>query len=945
MRSLSVKVARIFPRQFFLLSILCFLSSVSFAEPPRYEIDATIDTAKHRIAARQKVIFTNNSTRQLDEIYFHIYPHRKYTQREIKFMYRYAGYFKINPFPEGFQGGDLKINAVSCDGRPLTYVIEGSDQTILKVALNAALAPNESREITLDFTVDIPHAYGKFGWHKDIATLVRWYPILSVFDEQGWHNYPFYLYHLPHFSDASYYTVNVTVPFGQKVAATGLVKEETDNSDGTKTVRIETEFPVRDFSLGVSASFQIYTLNEGKTRINAYYINGDQRKAEEAAHNASALMKFYGERFGEYPYQDFNIVPSYLGFGGLQSSGQIFIDTRVYALPGFLERYFDFFISHETGHQWFYNMIGSDEYKEMFMDEGMNSYWILAYLESKYGVPAQVMTLPKPWNWLVPNFTFRQSSISRYLYLAKNGFDHPVIGELSSFHEPSTIFALTYGKGAEVLSMLEKRVGSAVFDKIVQRYSRDFRFKNARLTEFIALCNEESGQNLDAFFADWLETKKICDYAVTSVTKDAVVLENRGSVQMPVTTRIMYGDGKETEDQWDGKEKIKVIPLAGHGRVKSVAVDPENFISLDLDRTNNYWPRNLYTKAVPFYFSAYEIPAIMPRDSYNLILGPSAGDYGLGGALSLQKPFNQLVRFSSGYDFNDQQVESRLGYEFQHLFSRQISLGCEIYHRTEGESDEELTGGKIYLRRELWPASYGLLDLNDHVTFYLIRNQRLESSSLTTGREQIYNLFYRRRQEAIAGVTGSFGRYGTYPDPQYGWKFLPTVESAGHFLGGRESFWRSSLELDNYHLLFPKCQHTIASRLKAGWGGSGDKELFQLGGPDSLRGWRRKTFEGSRMLLGSLEYRLPLKSGIKFYFLDNVLSLNQIQAVGFIDIGKAWHADFDSRAFKKDAGIGLRFHFDVIGFLEKIIVRFDVAQAINEPKEEPHFWIGVSHTF
>jgi hypothetical protein len=940
MRNLSVKIKII------LLLAAFYASPAACAyafEPPRYVIDASIDTAKHKISARQKVTFFNNFAQPLNEIYFHIYPHRKYTPEEKKFMYRYAGYFKVNPFPEGFQGGDLKVTSVASEGKTLAYAIEGSDETILKVVLDSPLPPNESREITLDFIVDIPHAYGKFGWHNDIATLVRWYPILSVLDEAGWHNYPFYPYHLPHFSDASYYAVTVTVPSAQKVAATGLITEETANSDGTKTVKIETEFPVRDFSLGVSERFQVYTLTRGNVRINSYYIDGESKKAEEAARNASDLMQFYGERFGEYPYRDFNIVPAYLGFGGLQSSGQVFIDTRVYGLPKFLERYFDFFISHESGHQWFYNMIGSDEYKEMFMDEGMNSYWTLAYLENKYGRDAQVMTLPKPINRFIPNFSFRQSTISRYLYLAKNGFDHPVLSELSGFHEPSSIFALAYGKGSEVLSMLEKRVGTEVFGKIMQRYARDFRFKNVSVAEFIALCNEESKQDLNGFFTDWLKTEKKCDYAVSSVTKSSVVLKNRGSLNAPVTTLIAYSDGKETVDQWNGEGRARVIPLAGNERVKSVVVDPGNLLSLDLDRTNNYWPRNLYTKAVPVYFFGYAVPSVMPRDSYNLVLGPSAGDYGLGGTVTLQKPFDQLLRFSGGYDFNDENAETKIGYEFQHLFGWDTNLGCEVFHRTEGETDEELTGGKLYLRQELWPASYGLFDLNDHVTFYLLRNQKLESSSYVTGSEQIEDFHYRRRDESIAGITGSFGRYGPYPDPQYGWKVLPTVESAGHFLGGHESFWRTALELDNYHLLFPKQQHVIASRLKAGWG-SGDEELFQLGGPDSLRGWSRKTFEGSRMLLGSLEYRLPLKSEINFHFLDSILSLGQIQGVGFVDAGKAWSAD-RHQSFKTDAGLGLRLHIDVIGFLEKIIVRFDVAQALNEPKEDPHFWVGVSHTF
>jgi aminopeptidase N len=51
-------------------------------------------------------------------------------------------------------------------------------------------------------------------------------------------------------------------------------------------------------------------------------------------------------------------------------------------------------VVHEVGHQWFYNIVGSDEYREMFVDEGMNSYWLLRYMESVYGENAAVLELP-----------------------------------------------------------------------------------------------------------------------------------------------------------------------------------------------------------------------------------------------------------------------------------------------------------------------------------------------------------------------------------------------------------------------------------------------------------------------------------------------------------------------------------------------------------------------
>lgn len=914
-------------------------------EPPRYEIDAFVDTANHKITAKQKVSFTNNYEGQLNEIYFHIYPHRKYTEQEKEFILRYAGYFKIDPYPEGFQSGDLKIIAVKSNDKVLSYSVEGKDKTLLKVNLSNLLSPGQTVDLEIDFMVDIPHSYGRFGWHNDIITLIRWYPILSVYDEEGWHNYPFYIYHQPYFSQASFYKVKLTLPKREVVAHTGILKEEISNPKGTKTLILETGFPVRDFSLGISPDFKLFSLESDNIKINSFYLNGNAERSKQAAICARDLIHFYSRHFGSYPYKEFNIVPSFLGHGGHESSNLIFIDTRVYKLPHFLNRYFYFLISHETGHQWFYNIIGSNEYKETFLDEGLNSYWTIRYLEDKYGEDAYVMELPKVFKWFIPNFTFRDSMLARYIYMAKRGLDRPIIGELSSFQEPSSIFALTYGKGAGVIWALNSLLGEDKFLKVMQRYTQDFRFKNAKLKDLIRLCQEETAQDLSDFFRDWLYTDKSCDYAVKSVECDKVVLENRGKIQMPIETEIIFADGSQSFDSWDGKGGYRVISLPENRQVKKVNIDTKGALILDIDQTNNHWSRDLNIKPVPLYFFAYEIPVFLPRDAMCLVFGPDFSSEGVGLKSSLQKPDDNIFYVSSSYDFNGEQVKTRLGYEFRHLFNKMLSLGFEIFSYESSNDKENLKGGKIFLRQELWPASYGITEINDHITIYLIRDREFEKSYLLSGLEDIEHLNYLKKDEAILGITAFLGRYGPYSDPDYGYKIIPTLESAGHFLGGKTSFWRTSVELDNYKSISASWAHKLASRIKFGWGESSDKVLFRLGGDEGLRGYGRKTIRGSRMLLGSLEYRARLISDCTLYLLDNIIHLENIQVVPFFDIGKAWRADFNDADFKKDAGLGFRFYVNLAGFLEKIVLRLDFAQAINEPKEKPHIWFSISHTF
>ncbi|TBR19240.1 hypothetical protein EPO66_00845, partial [bacterium] len=850
---------------------LIFLRPLYAAELPKYEINAEIDSSRHVINASQKLIFTNNSDKEISEVYFHIYPHRKYKESEKRFLGRYAAYFKVNPFPEGFQSGDLIIKSAISEGQALTYDIEGKDESILKVDLKRKISPGESAAVELVFQVNIPHAYGRFGWHNNVISLLRWYPMLSVLDNEGWHNYPFYPYHQPYFSDAAYYSVNLTVNSKEVLAHSGISRQEINNSNGTKTVTIDSELPLRDFGICLSPDYAVESSVIKGVKINSYYLPGDLNSAKHALEFAAGLIDYYSKEFADYPYKEFNIAPSYLAYGGTQSSGLVLIDTRNYRLPGFLIRYFDFLVSHETGHQWFYNLVGSDEYRQMFIDEGFNSFFIIDYLNYKYGPNAQVMVLPKGIKWLIPNFSFQRAQVDRYLFVAKNGLDRPVLGELSSFKEPSAIFSITYGKGSKIVGMLKAVLGDEVFAKLMQRYFKEYAFKNISSDKLKELASSESGKDLNYFFNSWLKTENVCDYAVRSVNGAQAVIDNLGSINMPLDIKIIDNEKKVSYYSWDGAGPEKIINSEPGTKISSVRIDPDNKI-LDVDRVNNNWPRKLDLRLVPVYSAVYEIPAILKEDSYNLIAGPQIGDWGL--KVSLQKPQDNILYISGGYNFGEDRFKNVLGFEQKHLGNKMRKWGIEAYnYQGIGEGTDQ-EGLKVYLRQELWPASYGLLDENDHYTLYFLRDRNFNGSIVSGSLEDIKNLHYRQEDEAIFGANFKFGRYGAYPDPSFGWKLNAVLENAQHVLGGQDYFFRFSPQLIRYFGLSPK--QKLAAKAKIGLGYPADKGLFQLGGQDGLRGYSYKTINGSQAMMFSGEYRLDLKNNLDLSFCDRIVTLKKI---------------------------------------------------------------------
>lgn len=938
-------------RSVFLLGlfVLTAVPQVNAQTPPQYDIKAAVDVDHKRIIAQQTVTWTNDSGADVGDLVFHIYPNRRYTKNEEDFMWRFAGYFKVNPFPSGFETGGMQVLSVSHNDKPLSFMIEGDDRTILRVKLPEPVKPQGSVSVVLDFHVDIPHAtLGRLGWNDNVFRVSRWYPILSVYDKvKGWNQSPFYPFHRPFFSEASQYKVALTVPSGQTVASSGTQTGQVQAGDGAITTTYESRLPIREFSFAMSADYQLISSEVNGVWIKSFYLSGDKKYGEMALENAKQLMQFYSERFGPYPYPSFSIAPVDLGYGGEQMSNLIFIDRRAYQLPKIMRRYFDFLVSHETGHQWFYNMVGVDEYQNMWLEEGINSYFIEQYLAHKYGEEGEVMDVgswAQKLKLFLPPLTFKNTRDTRYKSIARMGKDHAIISKLSSFAEPSAIFSVTYGKGSRVLGMLRYYVGEEVFAKIFQRIFAEYTFKNLSIEDFIRISEEESGQNLESFFQPWLYGDQQLNYAVAAVGKKTVTLKNKGGISTPAEVKVNYRDGTIESFQWKGSPQAEQVQLSNASGVTAVAIDPDAKL-LDIDRTNNYWPRRLHVKAVPLYTALREVSAMLPDDGYSLTVGPELANNGLGVKASLQKPYDQIFYAASDYEFSEQLHHSRAGYELKNVLHTQTALGFQIANTADyDDGDDDLVSGKVYLRRELWPAQYNVADINDHISLYMVRNQSVNQGADLLAREGVSNTNYRRHDEAIVGTALHLERAGPAPDPRQGYKFDVFAENSGHFLEATQTFSRGAIDGSFYIPVTVKSKTAV--RLKYGGGYPNDKELFYAGGIDSLRGYERKSLRGSNMLLGSLEYRFPIVEGLKISFFDHILGLESISGVLFGDVGEAWYAAISDPTLRKDAGLGLRFTMNFGVLFEKVIVRADVAQAINDDREDnPRFWLGINHAF
>lgn len=925
-----------------LLPVICVADLFAF-DDISYDITAQFEPQEKTIKATEVVTFKNNIGEPLREIYFRVYPNHKYSADEKKRLYFYASYFKINPYPEGFDRGAFQVSSIKVKGReePLAFAFEGEDQTIMKIELTEPLKDKEALTLEISFSLEIPHRLGRYGWHRNTFALNRWYPILSVRDKTGWHNNPDFLLHMPYVSEAAIYHLKLVMPLDYAVALGCDEINEEKVQEGRKIVRGSSSLPLRELTLAISKDYDVYDSVCDGIRIRSFYFKKDRGMAKQAAAFAKDAIRYYSKELGAYPYKQFCIAPVYLGYGGSQNAGIIFVDSRAYQMPKFLIRYFDFLISHETGHQWWYNLVGNDEYREIWLDEGFNSYWISQYLQEKYGVDGKILEMPKWMEYFIPNPEFRATRNYRYWFLAKKGLDQPIMTALSSFYEPSLIFTIAYGKGSAILDMLASYAGREKFSQIMRFYFQRYRFRVARVEDFIKICQEVLKENLGWFFDEWLYSSRLCDYAIER-KKGTLVLKRLGDVSMPVETKIEFQDGTSQVVSLDGKKKEEIIELPKDKKFKEAAADYGNSL-FDIDRINNYLPRRVDKRIVPLYHGLYEIPLFIRDDAYSWITGPSFSQYGAGLKTSFQRPGSYIVYAASHYDLNSGSINSSTGFEQNNFLNRYMSWGTEFFNRdSRSEEEDDLKSYKVYLRTELG-LGYSLFEPSSHLTFYLLHDISLGRSGFLGSREEVRNLNYRQKRETIFGITYHLANAGAFPDPSLGYKLTVTEEVGGHLLGGDDAFLRGMLEFDKYIEITRG--HKLAFRLKGGGSHPKDKYLFYLGSDRELRGYDYKDIKGSAILLGSLEYRFPLLNDIDARFPYNLFSLDQMQGVLFFDAGSAWYNRFNEAGFKKDIGLGLRFYFNVAGASERFALRLDVAYPLDAEEKDTHIWVGINQAF
>ena len=263
------------------------------------------------------------------------------------------------------------------------------DRTVMQVSSESAVVPEETVRFRIEWSSRVPHGtVGRAGWVHDYHFIAQWFPKIGVFWNGEWNCHPFCAV-TEFFSDYGVYDVRLTVPRGFVVGATGRREDKTENEDGTETHHYVQE-DVHDFAWTASRRFleRVATFDEPgylPVAIRLLVQPEHEKQSERYIEATKLALRTYGTWSAPYPYTQITVVdPAWgSGSGGMEYPTLFTGGTSVLA-PAVLQRPESVTV-HEAGHQFWYGLVGNNEFEEAWLDEGLNEYMEVKTLDHAFG--------------------------------------------------------------------------------------------------------------------------------------------------------------------------------------------------------------------------------------------------------------------------------------------------------------------------------------------------------------------------------------------------------------------------------------------------------------------------------------------------------------------------------------------------------------------------------
>lgn len=527
-----------------------------------YKMEVDMNVKNFQYTGKQELVYTNNSSDTLYNVYYHLYPNAFQLGSEMDARLqaisdpdnRMVKTFKTaeKPIKES-RISTLKPNEIGYLNI-LNFKQNGNDTktkvvgTILEVTLNEPILPKQKATFTLDFEGQVPLQIRRSGRNSEegvALSMTQWYPKMAEYDFEGWHADP-YIGREFHgvWGD---FDVKITIDREYIIGGTGYLQNKNEIGHGYQDKGIEVKYPkktksltwhflapnVHDFAWGADNNY-IHDMILGPNNVELHFFY--KNKAENIENwkklqpKTAELLDFYNKSVGEYPYKQYSVVQG--GDGGMEyAMCTLITGNRSYgSLVGVT--------AHELAHSWFQHILATNESKHEWMDEGFTSF--ISDLAMESVLPSKEVDVNKnPF----------ESAYNNYRHLIQTGNEQPLTTHADRYDLNMAYGISAYSKGEIFLSQLGYVIGVENLMKTLKRYYSDYKLTHPTPNDIKRSAEKVSGANLDWYLLDWTKTTNTIDYAIKDVSgeknKTKITLERIGRMPMPIDLLVVYDDGTQ----------------------------------------------------------------------------------------------------------------------------------------------------------------------------------------------------------------------------------------------------------------------------------------------------------------------------------------------------------------------------------------------------------------
>ena len=444
----------------------------------RYTLHGEYFPEERKLCAEMTVVVPNGTDTALDSLSFSLWPNayrEGATYAPVSELYASAAYYAGKSY-----GGILVQSVTGGAG----YEVCGEDENILSVTLEKPLYPDECVELNIGFEVTLAQINHRLGVGEHAVNLANFYPVLCARGENGFLEYVYSCNGDPFVSDCADYEVTLTFPEEYTAAFNGA--GEVTAADGKKTAHVQAE-NVRDVAFVLGKDFQ--TLTGDVNGVPVEYCYFADESPETALKVAQQSIDYFGRTFGKYSYPRYVVVETDFPFGGMEYSGLAMISSALRSedVPAV--------VAHETAHQWWYAMVGSNQFENAWQDEGLAEYSSALFLGAhpEYGETYE-------------EFVHRSESGYRAFFSVRA----QVSGEADTgMNRPLTAFTgeyeyrnIAYDKGVIMFDRLRSVMGDRRFFGGLREYFEDYSGKIASPDELASCFGGAHVEELIRSFTD-----------------------------------------------------------------------------------------------------------------------------------------------------------------------------------------------------------------------------------------------------------------------------------------------------------------------------------------------------------------------------------------------------------------------------------------------------------